>query len=105
MGLIMFAHIPTDLNFLYKYGKPEKGLRKSVNKQLNIYQQFIQRYVLFYLQINPHAPYGMELDFQAFFKDKLTQKEITQLSNILADIAFIFARKQGGGYGSRRFSI
>ena len=89
----MFAHIPTNLNFLFKYGKPEKGLRKSVNKKLPFIQQYIQRYVLFYTGINWHLPYGMEFEFEMKYDGILTSKERKELGDLLADIAYEFVKK------------
>ncbi len=90
----MFAHIPTNARFLFKYGKPEKGLRKSVNKKLKINEQYIQRYVLFYSGINTHLPYGMEFDFETIYTGILTYKERKELGDLLSNIAFEFVKEK-----------
>ena len=84
---------PDNFKFLYKYGKKEKGLRKTLNKKLPINKKFIQRYVLYYTGLDLHAPVLIEWELEEYYKGKLTNREIKELGDYLSLLAFVFCKK------------
>jgi len=79
---------------------------KTLPKKLNVEQRYILRHVQYFLGINPHMPYGVEMQLAEYLGEDMFGGEKTrELGQKLSDIAFEVALTQKDTINNKRIEI